>query len=449
DDPHSEDEDAHMETDDQLRNPPAAAASPTATAPASNAASPISTPRRRLQTLATPIATSSHLAVAPPVFLMECPHCLSDRPQTATKPAFICTSCARRSDKPIDDSINKELRRAFEESVRTGALRPATDAVASSSSGQSKGDMRAASTPTGSANDRLCDAELARGGDFPLFVGPQAGAPLTSAEALERVRLALHGQMYERPPAKLVEVVRAGKLHHIGWAVPRRLDTGPTAASAASQLDFVDGRLVFAGAEAKKTFQFARDSVQQFAAAMFSTIIPALIDRPEALMQWVTLGRTALELEKAHNWAAASTYMAQLLQERVTTHMPFDAVSQQVLASVYQLRLQAAPDLRGAQRSSAAPSVSGQVCNNFNDGRCHDPCPTGRRHVCSRCNGDHPAKACNRASTTASGSGGGYRGGSQSRPPRPDGKMRSMPSLDAPAGAASSASSSHCRGRSR
>lgn len=367
----------------------------------------------------------------------DCPHCLADRPPDTRSMRFVCVACARRSDKAINDPINVELRRAFEEQQRIEALRPVQAAglvdSASSSSGQSKGDTRPAA-PTGTANDRLCDAELARGGDFPLFVGPQAGAPLSASEALERVRAALNGQGYERPSDKLVELIRAGKLHHVGWAVPRKFDVGPGAAGA-SQLNFVDGQLVV-GTEARKALHPACDNSHQFAVAMFTTIIPALIDRPEALMQWVTLGRTALEIEQQQGWQAASIYMAHLLQERVTTHQPFAHVSQQALASVNQLRYLSSSEQRGAPRPGALgppqQSVAHQLCNNYNLGYCNEPCQAGRRHACSRCGAAHPAKACPKQGPP--GSGGFRPSQQQARPWRQydaGARMRSMPPLDA------------------
>jgi hypothetical protein len=38
--------------------------------------------------------------------------------------------------------------------------------------------------------------------------------------------------------------------------------------------------------------------------ALFSTILPALVDMPAALSQWFALGRTALQLERTRGWQA-------------------------------------------------------------------------------------------------------------------------------------------------
>ena len=49
-----------------------------------------------------------------------------------------------------------------------------------------------------------------------------------------------------------------------------------------------------------------------------STLEGPLVDRPQALMEWVALGRTALQLEEQYgSWAKAQTYVEQLLMERV------------------------------------------------------------------------------------------------------------------------------------
>lgn len=347
----------------------------------------------------------------------DCPHCLAPRPMHVFSMRFACTECARRSDVAIDHPINMELRRAYEKTLELAASHGLAATPIGSSSGQSKGDSITprAVMAAASAHDRMCEIELARGGDFPLFVGPQAGASLTHDVALERARLALYGQMYERPSAKLIELVRAGKLHHVGWTVPRRIELGVSSMDISNRVDVVDGQLVLASAQSKG-LQAACSSVQQFASAMFSTIIPSLIDRPAALMQWVVLARTALELEVQDGWPAASSYIAQLLQERITQHQPFDAVSQQALSSIAHLRatvrigtsLDHPPAGGRPAGSSAAVDVSRQACDRHNAGTCTNPCPSGRRHVCGRCyKPDHVRSAC--PSVRPPGSGGSNR----------------------------------------
>jgi hypothetical protein len=41
-----------------------------------------------------------------------------------------------------------------------------------------------------------------------------------------------------------------------------------------------------------------------------------------------------------------------------------------------------------------------EVCFNYNSGRCSDPCPSGRMHVCSGCGGPEPMPRCKKCSNT-------------------------------------------------
>ena len=50
-----------------------------------------------------------------------------------------------------------------------------------------------------------------------------------------------------------------------------------------------------------------------------------------------------------------------------------------------------------AARSQARPAggdTAPAVCDKYNRGACTEPCPAGRRHVCSRCGKGHPATRC-------------------------------------------------------
>jgi hypothetical protein len=68
---------------------------------------------------------------------------------------------------------------------------------------------------------------------------------------------------------------------------------------------------------------------------MFGTILPVLIDRPAAMMEWITLGRTALALSPTPaRWPVAAAYMEQLLAERVPQRKPLSDTSDLVLRTV-------------------------------------------------------------------------------------------------------------------
>ena len=48
-----------------------------------------------------------------------------------------------------------------------------------------------------------------------------------------------------------------------------------------------------------------------------------------------------------------------------------------------------------------APSNAKETCENWNNGRCSEPCPHGRLHVCRQCGGPHRAPDCNRKKPAA------------------------------------------------
>ena len=72
---------------------------------------------------------------------------------------------------------------------------------------------------------------------------------------------------------------------------------------------------------------------------------------------------------------------------------------------------------RGQRRASRAPKSSKEICSNWNGrvGTCAGPgqCPSGRRHVCSRCSGHHRAcdNLCGSTWGTGASSSGGRGGG--------------------------------------
>jgi hypothetical protein len=51
-------------------------------------------------------------------------------------------------------------------------------------------------------------------------------------------------------------------------------------------------------------------------------------------------------------------------------------------------------------RGGSSFSRSKEVCFNFNSGRCSDPCPSGRLHVCSGCGGHEPMPRCKKCTSS-------------------------------------------------
>jgi hypothetical protein len=167
------------------------------------------------------------------------------------------------------------------------------------------------------------------------------------------------------------------------------------------------------------------DSLQKFVGALVSGILPALIDRPEAMLQWIALTRTLLEVERRYDWAAAATYLDQLLHERVSQQGGFAELSPQIMETLQYASRPAAAAAPQAQR----PAAGALHCNqwNFSAEGCVHPncrfphaCPYKDRG-CTDTSPSHRGKDCSfrpprAGSVSASSRGGrGGRGGSSSR----------------------------------
>ena len=48
----------------------------------------------------------------------------------------------------------------------------------------------------------------------------------------------------------------------------------------------------------------------------------------------------------------------------------------------------------GGKGQTPKSNPRGEICNNYNHGKCKDPCPHERIHKCSSCGAAHPAKDC-------------------------------------------------------
>ena len=61
----------------------------------------------------------------------------------------------------------------------------------------------------------------------------------------------------------------------------------------------------------------------------------------------------------------------------------------------------------GSGGPSSSRTQSNEVCMNWNNGGCSDPCLAGRRHVCSICGANHKKTDCHQVKSAAANKGGG------------------------------------------
>ena len=165
-------------------------------------------------------------------------------------------------------------------------------------------------------------------------------------------------------------------------------------------------------------------SSQAFCMALFSTILPALIDRPAAMLEWMALARTALQIEAEprSNWARASAYVDQLLQRRIPQRKGISEPSDAVLRTIRNMDSFASQGAGGPMRQpDSRRGGDDAVCHQWNaDGMCVRAPNCRFRHVCCDCGGQHPASGCSRRSSGSVSGGqrqpfrrGGGAGGSQ------------------------------------
>lgn len=290
---------------------------------------------------------------------------------------WIC-ECGLRGDKAADSPENN-LISAGRALKLAGASGPAAAAASSSMSGQN--------TNTQGSEAKRLDRELvslaAAGPHHPMFVGPDSSAALPSGAAISISRKAFNASSTEISGAPLLALIRSGRLMSVGYCIPRSLAATALAkvAGVSINIDGVDVPVQSGGVSAPPV-----PSLQAFCTALFSVILPALSDKPNALMQWVALGRTAIELERLHGWTKAYMYVEQLLQERVETGTEFASPSVACLNTLQFVSIGASgvpyAHSQGAGGPNHGSSRAGGFCeaHNWKNGCNFLNCPL--RHEC-------------------------------------------------------------------
>ena len=330
---------------------------------------------------------------------------------------WLCDGCGLRGDLPADSAPNKVLA--------AKGLQSSSDSSSARSGTRDPNSLSLDASSTLTRLDRNFERMTRHGPPHPLFSGPTAGAAVPIPDAIATVNKAVGASATQRPSEKLIELVRSGKLVSVGFAIPRPLDSGQTGdeANAIGGMLFTDaGPVLHHGKSAPPPVQ----SAQAFCMALFSTILPSLIDRPAAMLEWMALARTALHIESEprSSWARANAYIDQLLQRRIPQRKGISEPCDAVLRTLHSTESFAQHGAGGPSRTDRRPDSrrsDGATCNQWNyDGSC----PRGEscrfRHACLNCGGQHQVKACTKGSSSASvpnqrppfRKGGGKGGGS-------------------------------------
>ena len=335
-----------------------------------------------------------------PMPMRACRHCLFEAPHAT--PAFKCTNsaCLMRSDLDWDAPQNVYFRGG-----------------GSVASGQSDTDTPAARAPKDALSRR--DKEFERladeGAPFPRF---EETAAISSADALEGVRESMWATNYADPTVSLLKLIRSGKAVKMGFLLPR------LASQTQTRADFADTGILFVNGRSEATGSVVAPTLQSwddFTHALLSVVIPALFDRPRALLDWVTLARTVQELNREHGWPTANRYLDAVLADKVTRRAPFGAYDSRIYDAVTKphgggaarsafagtpQRGAGAPSFGGAAAYSspaprppaAAPDAHAHACRDWNFGRCNRPaCAMAHECMwiaCRAADRAHPGNAC-------------------------------------------------------
>jgi hypothetical protein len=327
---------------------------------------------------------------------------------------WLCV-CGLRGDLAIDDPVNVHLA---QERARKAdqALAAAGRTAPGAAAGQSTKDSSPFAPDYGlSALEKkfksLIHSNSHRG--FPLF---EDVSPVSGQSALDTSAKAFAATAFDPPSKLLLDLIRAGLLTQVGYAIP--LAAGRDRSSELVIGGFTLSETLGIAPQGKMTATQAPpvSSLHEFCLAMFSTILPALIDRPAAMMEWIALGRSALAMSgpSPAQWPAAASYIDQLLAERVPQRKGFAEPSDAVIRTVKYMHNSFGPGggapLAGGAGGGDKPARP-RTCNGFNSGRDCSSTPCNFPHQCEICaSRDHGKAVCPRRQG-GGGSGRGGRGG--------------------------------------
>jgi hypothetical protein len=121
----------------------------------------------------------------------------------------------------------------------------------------------------------------------------------------------------------LLKLIRSGRFTQLSLALPQ--DAAAAAAAAAAERGghtlSVDGSGHISARVAVKERPLLH--MNELMLVFFTAIVPALFDRPRALLDWAGLMRTAVALNRHHGWPVARDYVVAALNDCVPQREPF------------------------------------------------------------------------------------------------------------------------------
>lgn len=343
----------------------------------------------------------------------SCMTCLVEPSREVKAGKWIC-ECGRRGDLPGEHPVNEGLIKEKLIKLEKAVAAPGTSSSSGSSS--SLGQFPFSATPKLTLRDAHLKELFDTNAHTPHFKFA-AGLKLSAAEALAAARDISGAAMCDPPSAQLVALIQSGFLKKPGFALPLSSSRDTSKDASATTLEFDDQGRAKSKANDMTVATELKD-FNHFCSALFTTILPALIDRPVAMMEWISLAANALFWTgSSDGWPAARAYIHMMLSEQVSSRQSFAVTTDRVSRAMHESA--AAGSFRqagGARLASLGPSKQ-LSCNPWNTGAPGMHCSRANcefAHQCALCSSPQHARSnCpkNRGGQSAPGFGGSSRGG--------------------------------------
>jgi uncharacterized membrane protein YgcG len=303
---------------------------------------------------------------------------------------WMCPCCHLRGDLATDQGSNVFLAKKLLQADAAPSAAPSA-AAAASSSGQPK------LTRVDEELKRLAAVELRAPATLNAIYSD--AATITPEAALERIRRAYGAVRDERCSSHLLLLIRSGRFagNHLGFALPRSAEAAAKADTAQPLATDSQGQIIISrGVVTAPPIASLRD----FAAAFVSNIAPALIDRPAALLDWLTLFRSILQIDAEKGWPTAMSYATLALNDAIPIGAAFATFSETILAEAAKAPVAASQALGSAATAAGGSPFARETCADWNTAA---GCPRQfckYRHACknvSSCRNTppgHKASAC-------------------------------------------------------
>ena len=322
---------------------------------------------------------------------LECTICLAHNAPTASG-RFKCVMCHLRGDLSFTDPINVAIRQAI--------TAPSIQQAAPSAPSTPTTQIHASKPRKTLWEEALTSALEAQRDVIPEMFSPAASSkPHDHEKALSTSRLSYGATACQNPHPLVVQLIRTGRLDNVGHAIPHLRPLGPsTELPKEGTMPLGQGGGVKANTAQREPPPLS--TPLHFISALLSTILPSLVDMPDAFYEWLAFARTIFEIHRMTDWETAVHYMNQIVPERINHH----EIKSGVLAQLDMTMLMnaQASSKRSSSTRSATPSTpprGGGICRDWNLRQCRrESC--GYRHDClnlassSPCQGGHKLRDC-------------------------------------------------------